>query len=99
MFPVTPQATHGKGHLIQFNISVSTGMPRKLFSRFSTVFMAEKKHVLILSSVNFAQQELRLVVQVQKYCFLFGEVNGIFPSDCDTVETWQHAMDSSFQVI
>lgn len=43
-FPVTTQATHGKGHLMShtFSLSVSIGMSRKLFSRFSTVFIGIK---------------------------------------------------------
>lgn len=87
---------------IQYNLSVSTGMSRKLFSQFSAVFIGiknRKETILIPTSVNFAWHKVRLIVQVQKYCFLFGEVIGIFLSDCNTVETWQHAMDSSYQVI
>lgn len=77
-------------------------MSRKLFSQFSAVFIGiknRKETILIPTSVNFAWHKVRLIVQVQKYCFLFGEVIGIFLSDCNTVETWQHAMDSSYQVI
>lgn len=91
-FPVTTQATHGKGQLMSctFNIIFQSPLEcRKLFSQFSAVFIDiknRKETILIPTSVNFARHKVRLIVQVQKYCFLFGEVTGIFLSDCNNCE-------------